>query len=198
MGRRHSARRDQVRVAAAHFPSRQTRPILGPWRRARSTAIRRNIRKKTRPSRPAPRHRGRMCRQSTRRSLICSTPPLEKAAPVSVRRQVSRRRSMAPLFPPPLWGRVGRGVAQKSTQRQRITFPPPPLTPPHKGEGKAGGLKPPPDNSWDRRADFANAHRARKSTQGKAQGFEERPQSGYAARGPAAIDPELVSDLGRR
>ena len=38
------------------------------------------------------------------------------------------------------------------------------------GQGTAGlgsqtGLKPPPDNSWDRRADFANAHRARKSSQ---------------------------------
>jgi excinuclease ABC subunit B len=59
------------------------------------------------------------------------------------------------------------------------------------GQGTAGlgsqtGLKPPPDNSWDRRADFANAHKARKSTQG----FEERPQSGYAAKGPAALDPE--------
>jgi excinuclease ABC subunit B len=74
------------------------------------------------------------------------------------------------------------------------------------GQGTAGigsqtGLKPPPDNSWDRRADFANAHRARKSTQGKAQGFEERPQGGYAAKGPsmgpAGIDPELANDLGR-
>src|SRR5580704_18114354 len=64
------------------------------------------------------------------------------------------------------------------------------------GQGTAGigsqtGLKPPPDNSWDRRADFANAHRAHKSTQGKAQGFEERPQSGYAAKGPAEVDPEI-------
>src|ERR1700761_5615763 len=74
------------------------------------------------------------------------------------------------------------------------------------GQGTAGigsqtGLKPPSDNSWDRRADFANAHRARKSTQGKAQGFEERPQSGYAAKGntadrPAGIDPELADALG--
>jgi excinuclease ABC subunit B len=61
------------------------------------------------------------------------------------------------------------------------------------GQGTAGlgsqtGLKPPPDNSWDRRADFANAHRARKSTQGKAQGFEERPQSGYVAKGSELAD----------
>src|SRR5580704_10348789 len=57
------------------------------------------------------------------------------------------------------------------------------------GQGTAGlgsqtGLKPPPDNSWDRRADFANAHKARKSTQGKSveQGFGERPQTGYVAK----------------
>ena len=32
------------------------------------------------------------------------------------------------------------------------------------GPGSQTGLQPPPDNSWDRRADFANAHTARKST----------------------------------
>ena len=32
------------------------------------------------------------------------------------------------------------------------------------GPGSQTGLKPPPDNSFDRRADFAEAHRARKST----------------------------------
>jgi excinuclease ABC subunit B len=68
------------------------------------------------------------------------------------------------------------------------------------GQGTAGigsqtGLKPPSDNSWDRRADFANAHRARKSTQGKAEGFEERQQSGYAAKG-STDDPELSEALG--
>src|SRR6266508_6294661 len=33
------------------------------------------------------------------------------------------------------------------------------------GPGSQTGLKPPPDNSWDRRRDFSDAHRARKSTQ---------------------------------
>jgi len=65
------------------------------------------------------------------------------------------------------------------------------------GQGTAGlgsqtGLQPPPDNSWERRADFANAHKARKSTQG----FEERSQSGYVAKGPAGLDPELADALG--
>ncbi len=66
------------------------------------------------------------------------------------------------------------------------------------GQGTAGlgsqtGLQPPSDNSWDRRADFANAHRARKSTQ---EGLAERPQSGYVAKGPGDLDPELAKALG--
>jgi excinuclease ABC subunit B len=65
------------------------------------------------------------------------------------------------------------------------------------GQGTAGlgsqtGLQPPPDNSWDRRADFANAHKARKSTQS---GFEERPQSGYAAKGRVELNPGINPDL---
>src|SRR5882672_431959 len=44
------------------------------------------------------------------------------------------------------------------------------------GPGSQTGLKPPPDNSFERRADFSAAHRARKSTQ---EGFGEAPQSGY-------------------
>ena len=38
------------------------------------------------------------------------------------------------------------------------------------GPGSQTGLKPPPDNSFDRRADFSAAHRARKSTQGFERG----------------------------
>jgi excinuclease ABC subunit B len=65
------------------------------------------------------------------------------------------------------------------------------------GQGTAGlgsqtGLQQPPDNSWDRRSDFANAHKARKSTQ---EGFGERPQAGYAAKGPAARDPDFADAL---
>ena len=58
------------------------------------------------------------------------------------------------------------------------------------------GLKPPPDNSWDRRADFANAHRARASV---ARGFGEAPQQGYVGKTPVApgeLDPDLAKALG--
>src|SRR5512144_169837 len=68
------------------------------------------------------------------------------------------------------------------------------------GPGSQTGLKPPPDNSFDRRADFSAAHRARKST---ASGFGEAPQAGYAGKGPgpsdeapAGMESELAQALG--
>ena len=59
------------------------------------------------------------------------------------------------------------------------------------------GLKPPPDNSFDRRADFSAAHRARKSTKG----FDEAPQSDYVGKTPhepVAINTKLAEALGYR
>jgi excinuclease ABC subunit B len=75
------------------------------------------------------------------------------------------------------------------------------------GSGPAGrpgmtdksGLQPPPDNSFDRRADFSAQHTARAST---PQGFKEKPQSGYVGRAPydgppvSGIDPQLARELG--
>ncbi|MGA6965184.1 MAG: DEAD/DEAH box helicase family protein, partial [Xanthobacteraceae bacterium] len=63
------------------------------------------------------------------------------------------------------------------------------------GPGSQTGLQPPPDNSFDRRADFSAAHQARKST---GKGFNEAPQSGYGAKAaePLGIDPELAQSLG--
>jgi excinuclease ABC subunit B len=58
------------------------------------------------------------------------------------------------------------------------------------------GLQPPPDNSWDRRADFAQAHRARASV---ARGFGEPPQQSYVGRTPVSpgeLDPDLARALG--
>src|SRR6266480_5932043 len=62
------------------------------------------------------------------------------------------------------------------------------------GPGSQTGLKPPPDNSFDRRADFAAAHRARKST---AQGLGEAPQAPYRGTAPLGeLDPDLAKALG--
>jgi excinuclease ABC subunit B len=61
------------------------------------------------------------------------------------------------------------------------------------GPGSQTGLQPPPDNSFDRRADFAAAHRARKSTPG----LGEAPQRGYAAKGELGpLDPDLAKAFG--
>jgi excinuclease ABC subunit B len=61
------------------------------------------------------------------------------------------------------------------------------------GPGSQTGLKPPPDNSFDRRADFSAAHRARKSTQE----LGEAPQAGYVAKGSVGpLDPDLAKALG--
>src|SRR5262249_41341004 len=58
------------------------------------------------------------------------------------------------------------------------------------GPGSQTGLKPPPDNSFDRRADFAAAHRARAST---SSGFSEAPQKGYVGKRPLGpLDPDLA------
>src|SRR3984893_4274005 len=63
------------------------------------------------------------------------------------------------------------------------------------GPGSQTGLEPPADNSFDRRADFAAAHRARKSA---AEGMGEAPQGGYAGKGAAPLDvtSELAQALG--
>ena len=59
------------------------------------------------------------------------------------------------------------------------------------GPGSQTGLRPPADNSWDRRADFADAHRARQSTR---QAFAE--PRGHTAKGSTDLDPELARALG--
>jgi excinuclease ABC subunit B len=61
------------------------------------------------------------------------------------------------------------------------------------GLGSGTGLQQPPDNSFDRRRDFSEAHRARKSAQG---GFEEAPQSDYTGAPVTGLDPALAKELG--
>ncbi len=62
------------------------------------------------------------------------------------------------------------------------------------GTGNNSGLQPPPDNSNDRRKDFANAHKARKST---AKGFGEAPQAGFTGEA-APVNRKLAQVLGYR
>ncbi|MGH7246713.1 MAG: hypothetical protein ACREH9_01285, partial [Pseudomonadota bacterium] len=62
-----------------------------------------------------------------------------------------------------------------------------------RGDQPASRLAPPPDNSWDRRADFAKAHRARISV---SRAFGEAPQQGYVGKSPMPLG-ELDPDLAR-
>ncbi len=57
------------------------------------------------------------------------------------------------------------------------------------------GLQPPPDNSWERRRDFSDAHTARKSARSK-EGFGEAPQRSYEVPPVLGIDPQLARELG--
>src|SRR5471030_1469781 len=52
-----------------------------------------------------------------------------------------------------------------------------------------GGIQPPPDNSFDRRADFSGSHMARKSAR---EGFSEAPQSEYTGSPITGLDPALA------
>jgi excinuclease ABC subunit B len=63
------------------------------------------------------------------------------------------------------------------------------------GIGSGTGLQPPPDNSFDRRADFSAAHRARKSTR---QALGEGAQAGYVAKTPrlGELDPDVARAWG--
>ena len=60
------------------------------------------------------------------------------------------------------------------------------------GMGSGTGIQPPPDNSFDRRRDFSEAHKARKSTQG----FEEGPQTEFTGPPVSGLDPKLEEELG--
>src|SRR5689334_20919880 len=61
------------------------------------------------------------------------------------------------------------------------------------GLGSSTGLQPPPDNSWDRRRDFSEAHRARKST---LKEFNEVTQADFEGPPVTGLDPRLAEELG--
>ena len=94
---------------------------------------------------------------------------------------------------------IGQGRAGVGSQTGIERKP----SPPGGEEATPSGLQQPPDNSFDRRADFANAHRARASTRG----FGEAPQQGYVGKTPikapvktpvppGELDPDLARALG--
>src|SRR5262249_6469586 len=60
------------------------------------------------------------------------------------------------------------------------------------GRGSGTGLQPPPESSWDRRRDFSEAHKARKSTRKE---FNQSPQRDYTASPITGLDPQLAKEL---
>src|SRR5450755_1323541 len=66
------------------------------------------------------------------------------------------------------------------------------------GMGSGTGLQQPPHNSFDRRADFSAAHKARKSTPKfpEESGFDEAPQRDYTGSPISGLDPALAKELG--
>ena len=105
------------------------------------------------------------------------------------------------------WGRAGWGVgrgsrivddrAERASHARHLSTPTPIPSPQGGGEAHASTLQPPPDNSCDRRADFSNAHRARKSTQGNLpKGWASGRNPATSPKGPADLDPELADALG--
>jgi excinuclease ABC subunit B len=124
---------------------------------------------------------------------------------------IEAKKHEGPLDPSPreAAGRVAHRQSDAKAMRRaggetdthEATEPPTPDPSPPFAARTAGGeqaskLSPPPDNSFDRRADFANAHRARASV---ARGFNEAPQHGYVGKGlvpPGELDPDLARALG--
>ncbi len=113
-----------------------------------------------------------------------------KKDPAKPTRAKASRPDSAPLDPAladllnPAIGRGRAGVGSQTGIDQS------------KEQNERSGLKPPPDNSFDRRTDFANAHRARASV---ARGFGEGPQQGYVGKTPVPpgeLDPDLARALG--
>jgi excinuclease ABC subunit B len=83
-----------------------------------------------------------------------------------------------------------------ATSVRNLSTPTPNPSPQGEREPQASKIAPAPDNSFDRRADFANAHRARASV---ARGFGEAPQQGYVGKTPVPpgeLDPDLARALG--
>src|SRR3954469_6767136 len=122
--------------------------------------------------------------------------------PARVTRAKAAREPLAPIAPALeklLNPGIAKGTAGVGSQTGLTGEKPGPPSGRLPGEGAKEaepktGLRPPADNSWDRREDFSAAHRARKSTQ---EGFGEAPQAKYTSNEELIeASPELARALG--
>jgi excinuclease ABC subunit B len=100
--------------------------------------------------------------------------PRDPAKPTRAKAAREHLPPLAPALAELLNPGISRGTAGVGSQTGQVA-PPSDAAPKAKSR-----LKPPADNSFDRRADFSDAHKARQST-GE---FGEAPQRGYTAREP--------------
>src|SRR5260370_9626584 len=121
-----------------------------------------------------------------------NNPPKKTKDPARPTRAKAAREALPPIAPALadlLNPAINRGEAGVGSQTG-LSAPP-------------SGLQPPPDNSRDRRADFAAAHRPPPPT---PDGPGERPQAGYVGKsplagrnaptGPGEINPDLAAARG--
>ncbi|HEY0567222.1 MAG TPA: excinuclease ABC subunit UvrB [Xanthobacteraceae bacterium] len=113
-----------------------------------------------------------------------SDTPKKPKDPARPTRAKASRESVKPLGPAlaellnPGIRKGTAGVGAQTGGEQAATQP---AQGEHAGSAPQTGIQPPPDNSFVRRADFANAHKARAST---LKGFGEDKQSGYIGKSP--------------
>ena len=127
----------------------------------------------------------RMRRRNPRGAASPSPRAIRPSIPRRIPRKPTRAKASRPDLPPTdpaLAELLNPGIGQGTA-----------------GPGSQTGLQPPPDNSFDRRADFSAAHRARKSTasgirRGAAVGLCRQGTAADAA--PAGVDSELAQALG--
>src|SRR5829696_1603470 len=108
--------------------------------------------------------------------------PKDPARPTRAKAAREPVKPLAPALAKLLNPGIGKGTAGVGAQTG--------IEPGARSEGAAHpqtGIQPPPDNSFERRADFANAHKARAST---PKGFGEDKQSGYVGKSPSKRSAE--------
>jgi excinuclease ABC subunit B len=122
--------------------------------------------------------------------------PKDPARPTRAKASREPVKPLGPALAELLNPGIGKGTAGLGAQTGMGPTPPASQAVGQTAAGPDSGIRPPPDNSFDRRADFANAHKARAST---LKGFAEDKQSGYVGKTPRGplLGPKLSQPTGK-